>query len=295
MSLDAPSTKPPIETLTQNTSMRPIAALRRGSGGPIDRLASPSDLGELMKPFVFLDHFDLDGSDGPSLETGWHPHSGIATVTVVLEGAARYAETTGREGVVPAGAVEWMRAGGGVWHTGGAMPGRLRGFQLWVALPEHLENTPGTSHYVMPDEVPDAGAARVILGSHAGLESPIDAPPMTYLAVTLSRGERWSYQPPAGHDIAWLAVSIGILDAPAPIGPGELAVFEQGETPIEVAAQDRTEFVIGSAPRHAHPLVLGNYSVHTSRAALQAGETEIRRIGKELRDLGRQSYALANL
>src|SRR5262245_2175807 len=147
--------------------VREIIHRTRGSiGGPITRLVSPSDLGELIKPFVFLDHFDFDGRDAPmSMEHGWHPHSGIATVTVVLEGSVRFAETTGKEGVVPTGGVEWMRAGNGVWHTGAPEPEGVRGFQLWVALPPELENAPNASHYLMPDEVPAEGPVRVILGA----------------------------------------------------------------------------------------------------------------------------------
>ena len=40
-----------------------------------------------------------------------------------------------------------------------------------------------------------------------------------------------------------------------------------------------TAFVLGSAVKHPHDLVLGHYSVHTSQAALAEGEAEIRRIG----------------
>ena len=36
----------------------------------------------------------------------------------MLKGSARYEETTGVKGTLDAGAVEWMQAGGGVWHTG---------------------------------------------------------------------------------------------------------------------------------------------------------------------------------
>src|SRR2546421_10267831 len=73
-------------------SPREIIHRTRGrTGGPITRLVSPSDLGELIKPFVFLDHFDFDGREAPmSMEHGWHPHSGIATVTVVFDGAMRF-------------------------------------------------------------------------------------------------------------------------------------------------------------------------------------------------------------
>src|SRR5882724_9077893 len=88
------------------TAIRRIVGRTRGAGhGPITRLVSPSDLGELIKPFVFLDHFDFDGGRTPPapMELGWHPHSGIATVTVMFDGSVRYAETTGRDGVQPAG------------------------------------------------------------------------------------------------------------------------------------------------------------------------------------------------
>src|SRR5258707_7755218 len=84
---------------------REIVHRTRGrTHGPITRLVSPSDLGELIKPFVFLDLAAFDGRLAPTpMGFGWHPHSGIATVTVMLEGAVRFAETTGRDGVLPAG------------------------------------------------------------------------------------------------------------------------------------------------------------------------------------------------
>jgi redox-sensitive bicupin YhaK (pirin superfamily) len=272
------------------TPVRRIVHRTRGhTHGPITRLMSPSDLGHIVKPFVFLDLALFDGrSPTMSMERGWHPHSGIATVTVMLDGAVRFAETTGRQGVLPAGGVEWMRAGGGVWHTGAPEPGPAKAFQLWVALPPALENGPSASQYLLPAEVPVVGPARVILGAHGGERSPVDAPPMTYLAVALAPGERWSYQPPPGHPVAWVAVSDGALRAGAgsAIAAGEMAIFEPGEAPIDFVADGETRFVLGSAPRHPHELVLGSYSVHTSVDALRRGQTEIRRIGRALREAG---------
>ncbi|MEI2817044.1 MAG: pirin family protein [Microthrixaceae bacterium] len=224
-----------------------------------------------------------------------HPHSGIATVSVVLDGAVQYAETTGSKGVLRAGSVEWMRAGGGVWHTGSCASwagARLPALGRTPRIPRECANQ---SRYLDPADVPEAGPVRVILGSYQGLRSLIDSPPMTHLVVTLRDGERWSYQPPAGHDVAWVAISQGALDASLGITHGEVAVFENGESEISFVADGNTQFVLGSAPRHPHPLVLGNYSVHTSGAALQQGEAEIRRIGAELRDSGKNSYALAQL
>src|SRR4030095_14076196 len=89
--------------------------------GPIRRLVSPSDIGELIKPFVFLDHAEVVPSPAPLF--GIHPHSGIATLTVVLRGGLAYEDTTGKSGSVPTGGLEWMKAGNGVWHDGSATPG----------------------------------------------------------------------------------------------------------------------------------------------------------------------------
>lgn len=274
--------------LKTTPAVRQIRYRTRGSTrGPITRLVSPSDLGEVMKPFVFLDLAEFDGRSAPTpMEYLWHPHSGIATVTVPLDGAVRIADTTGADVVLPAGGIEWMRAGNGVWHTGQAEPGAARAFQLWVALPPALENAPSASHYVQPAQVPTAGPARIILGSYDGATSPIDAPPMTYLQVNLQPGERWTFHPAHGQLVAWLAVSDGALRTPERVEAGEVAVFEPAQHPIELVAEGYTRFVIGSAVPHPHDLALGYYSVHTSPEALRTGEAEIRRIGRQLRDNG---------
>lgn len=268
--------------------MRAVIYRTRGyTMGPITRLMSPSDLGKLIKPFVFLDLAQFDGRFAPTpMGFAWHPHSGIATVTVMLEGAVRYAETTGRDGLLPTGGVEWMRASGGVWHTGAPEEGRVRVFQLWVALPPELENLPNASHYVMPKDVPVEGPVRVILGEYGDSKSPIEAPPMSYLLVSLSPGQRWTYQPPKGHTVAWVAVHEGALRTSSTIPSGEIAVFAPSEESIDFVAEGKTGFVLGSAAKHPHELVLGNYSVHTSPEALSQGETAIRRIAEDLRAKG---------
>src|SRR5215475_9345689 len=139
----------------QLTAREVVYRTRGRTSGPITRLMSPSDLGEVLKPFVFLDLAEFQGTHREPMELLWHPHSGIATVTVMLEGGVRFAETTGRQGRLPKGSIEWMQAGNGVWHTGEAEPGVAKAFQLWIALPPELANGGSASHYVMPHEVPE--------------------------------------------------------------------------------------------------------------------------------------------
>jgi len=274
---------------TQDTvTRRAIRYRTTGSGhGAIVRLMSPSDLGHLIKPFVFLDLFEGESSfiNGMPL----HPHSGIATVTVITEGNLRFEDADSGTGMIDYGGVEWMRAGGGVWHGKEMSVGtskRIQGFQLWVALPPALENASVDSQYLESGAMPQTGPARLILGTYQGVQSPVRAPAgMNYLLVTLPAGESWTYVPPKGHESLWLSVSRGVLGAPEVVMTGEMVVFEPGSGSVTLkAGHSDTVFVIGSAEPHPYDLSLGNYSVHTNPQALRAGEAKIAEIGARLRE-----------
>ena len=266
---------------------RPIVLRARGHAhGALTRLVSPGDLGELIKPFVFLDYFETDPANAPKF--GFHPHSGIATLTLILSGQAFYKESTDREGIIETGGVEWMRASSGIWHTGG-MSGneRTKGFQLWVAMPPALELAEPQSQYLSASDLHFAGPARVIAGEYDGVKSIVGSPSgMTYLDVRLKAGERWTYQPPRGHDVAWIASHEGILAIPQQVSKGEVLVFAEGEQPIAFEALSDAGFVLGSAVKHPYDLVTGYYSVHTNAEALRRGENNIAAIGRRLHEQG---------
>jgi redox-sensitive bicupin YhaK (pirin superfamily) len=248
-------------------------------------MVSPSDVGEMIKPFVFLDLIDAQEAIGRR-GFGWHPHSGIATLTLLMDGRSRYAESVGHEGTMEAGDIEWMSAGRGVWHSG-STESAIKAFQLWVALPAERELAPAFSHHLSVDEIPSDGPARVLLGRSGAAVSPIDAPPgINYFVVQLKAGQRWTYRPPQGYRVGWVAVMDGRLKTPDLVDKGELAVFDSSDAAIDFEAMADTRFVLGTAVPHPHDLHLGYYSVHTSNAALIEGEREIERIGRELRAKG---------
>ena len=271
------------------TERRIVHRTRGSTHGPITRLMSPSDLGEIVKPFVFLDLFETEAGQ---MNMPIHPHSGIATVTVFTKGDVRFDDPDAGEGTIAYGGVEWSRAGGGMWHGKELSPGssrRFQGFQLWIALPPDLENGPSESQYLEAPAMKHLGPATVIVGAHEGLESSVHAPAgINYLLVTLKPGETWSYQPPSGHNVTWLAIAQGTLDAGERMSAGEMVVFEGGGAPLELTAAGDTDavFVLGSAVPHPHELHLGRYSVHTSAEALASGERRIAELGAKLASAG---------
>jgi redox-sensitive bicupin YhaK (pirin superfamily) len=276
----------PAKSPLPNRARAVVQRTRGRRHGPITRLMSPSDFGEILKPFVFLDLFDHVGAP---FNGALHPHSGIATLTYVAEGSVSYIDPDNVRGTLPAGGVEWMQAGRGMWHGGGLdKAGRTRGFQLWIALPPELELGPTISLYQAPANVLEDGPARVLLGRYGSASSTITSPsPINYLAIRLKAGERWCYEPPTGHTVLWVAIVSGVLAAPNELRHGDLVAFEPSSQAVEFEALTDTEFVLGSAAPHEHDLVLGYYSVHTSPAALCDGEAHISSIRRRLVQEGR--------
>lgn len=276
--------------MTQTSPPRAIVARTRGAQhGFIRRMVSPGDLGERMKPFIFLDF--IHGAVQPGAGFGWHPHSGICTLTYALNADVAYEDTTGQLGMVEATGLEWMRAAGGTWHRGSVHPRAptVTSFQLWVALPPGAEDAESQGLYVAPADVPVVGNVRVLLGQYGGRENPIPAPsPIEYLDVTLGAGERWVYTPPAGQTVAWAFVYAGRARVEGAEVSGELVCLEDGPGDVHIEATEPSRVLFGCAQRHEHPLVLGTYSVHTSPPALARGEARIREIGEALRRQGRR-------
>jgi len=267
---------------------RKIVHRTRGYGhSPIVRLMSPSDLGEHLKPFVFLDLFEAD-MRGLAGSMPVHPHSGIATVTVFTDGDVTFDDPQAGHGTIGYGGVESVRAGRGMWHGKELSAGTsatVQGFQLWIALPPDQEHAEPEAQYIGAEQMPSIGPARLIVGAYRGATSPVRAPgAINYLLVTLKPGERWTYEPPSGQVIAWVALGTGALTTGERLSKGELAIFEKSETPLTFEGADGvgTTFVLGSAVPHPYQLHLGAYSVHTSAEALAAGERHIRELKQRL-------------
>jgi redox-sensitive bicupin YhaK (pirin superfamily) len=176
-----------------------------------------------------------------------------------------------------------------LWHGGGLdKAGRTRGFQLWIALPPELESGPSVSICQAPEDVQEDGPARVLLGNYGAASSAIVSPsPINYLAVRLKAGERWRYEPPAGHTVLWTAVASGTVSVPDELQQGDLAAFEPSSEAVEFEARTDAEFVVGSAVPHKHDLVLGSHSVHTTPAALRDAQAHLSALQTRLVQEGR--------
>lgn len=153
-------------------------------------------------PFLLLDEMGpMSVRPGEAKGAPDHPHRGFETVTYMLSGSFRHKDSSGHEGRLEPGDVQWMTAGRGVVHseepskefqqTGGT----LHGLQLWVNLPKtdkmirpHYQEIPAAK--IPSAQTPDGKVAvRVLAGESLAVRAVIETrTPIFYLDFVLQPG-----------------------------------------------------------------------------------------------------------
>jgi redox-sensitive bicupin YhaK (pirin superfamily) len=163
---------PPIQTIESFVSRDiSIGALQVARALPVKAR-------RLVGPWCLLDRFGpLTFSVDKPMDVAPHPHTGMQTVTWLLDGEVLHDDSLGCEAVVRPGGVNVMTAGSGIAHaeqTPIRNTGRLNGVQLWVALPDAHRHT--AASFVCVDRVPvlehHGGLVQVFAGSLDGSKSP---------------------------------------------------------------------------------------------------------------------------
>lgn len=172
--------------ITVNTVYSAFKTLE-GDGFEVRR-AIPAKQAEAVGPFIFLDHFGpIEVKPGKAKGASAHPHAGIETLTLLLEGSSTHKDSMGNLSSMQPGEVQWMRAGAGVIHDESpsaamrATGGRNHGVQLWLNMPQaHKHDTPEYRHFSR-DDIPlihaedDSYVIRLIAGQLAGQQGPLSS------------------------------------------------------------------------------------------------------------------------
>jgi redox-sensitive bicupin YhaK (pirin superfamily) len=176
-----------------------------GAGVKLKRVIGSPAL-DSIDPFLMLDEFGSDDPDSWIAGFPDHPHRGFETVTIMLEGRVRHADSVGNKGLLESGDVQWMTAGRGIIHS--EMPeradGKLRGFQLWVNLPGKLKMNPPRYQDVSAARIASAArsgaTARVIAGEAFGVAGAANTLiPVRLLDVTVAPGASFEIDLPDSH------------------------------------------------------------------------------------------------
>ena len=231
---------------------------------------------EKTSPFLFLSE-DWFAAPGGFEE---HPHRGMQTVTVVLEGALEHRDHTGAHGVLEAGDVQWMTAGRGVLHSempyGGTTAHTL---QLWLNLPSRLKMIPARYRDQRLADVPVRRFAGGEVLVYAGRSGAVSHPhgsdwPMSLLDLRLEKGARLA-QEVDPKDRGFLYVLRGIAEVgETELRTGHVGWFEPGggEALALAASQDFRALLFAGEPIREPVVAYGPFVMSTRQEIVQAFE-----------------------
>jgi redox-sensitive bicupin YhaK (pirin superfamily) len=149
-----------------------------GDGTEVRRML-PQRVLRTVGAWCFADHYGPDDvSHSEGMRVGPHPHTGLQTVSWLLEGEIVHRDSLGSLQRVGPGELSLMTSGEGIAHSEESpqsdRPPVLAGVQLWVALPESARH--GAAGYEHHTDLPvvEHGplTVTVVLGEHAGVRSP---------------------------------------------------------------------------------------------------------------------------
>ncbi len=225
-----------------------------GAGVKLRRIFGFGDTA-LTDPFLLLDNF---GSKDPADYLAgfpWHPHRGIETITYMIEGTVAHGDSLGNSGVIGSGQVQWMTAGAGIVHQ--EMPkayeGNMRGFQLWANLPKKDKMCRPRYRDIRAEDIPEFKGVgftlKLICGDYGGLTGPaqdIVIDPWLF-DVKAEPGAEFSLNVrPEDNVLCCVFEGKGWFDREKTqeIGPGRLAVLEEGETISCSASKEGLRFLL---------------------------------------------------
>ena len=215
----------------------------------------PARRTSLIGAWCFVDHFgpdDVTASDG--MRVARHPHTGLATVSWLFDGAITHRDSIGSHALVRPGDVDIMVAGTGITHSEFSTNDTtiLHGVQLWYALPDRVRfRDPRFEVFTPPQISTGAARARVGLGSFraqddAGAVLERTSPVVTDTALSmveieLEAGHDLRVDLDPGHEYGLLvdrgAARLRSGDRETSVTSRELMVLPDGAAQLEIRAE----------------------------------------------------------
>ena len=233
-----------------------------------------------------LDQF---GSDDPKdYGAGFpsHPHRGFETVTYMIAGRMRHKDSTGGEGLLQNGGVQWMTAGRGVIHS--EMPeqeeGRMEGFQLWLNLPGRDKMCTPSYQDIQSSDIPevrpvDGILVRVLAGQFMHTTGAVHRPSETHPTQVLYLDVHFEQQacldialPPAHNAFVYsYRGQAGIGDAGTPVALHQMGILANDGDGLRLKAEAGSKVLVIAGQALNEPIAqYGPFVMNTTQELQQA-------------------------
>lgn len=237
----------------------------------------------LTDPFLALAE---DWLSKPGFE--WHPHRGLETVTLVVDGVLEHGDNLGNTGALHTGDVQWMTAGEGIIHRELAYRDEhAHILQLWLNLPATRKLTATRYQDLLQSARPRLSRPGATLDIISGTVDGVTGPALNHVdvqgvLVTLEPAAALDYPLPASHRAFVHVVTGRVTAAGRPLSAGQTAWSD----PLQAGADesvlalstpdgdDVTRLMIYSGTPLHEPVELGGPFVMNSRSEIKQAFTD---------------------
>jgi quercetin 2,3-dioxygenase len=202
------------------------------------------------------------GPDDEGMRVPPHPHTGLQTVTWLVDGDVLHRDSLGNTRLVRPGQLNLMTAGRGIAHaeeSPSGRPPRLHGAQLWVALPEADRDV--AAHFEHHPDLPRRVEAGVTVTFIAGELDGVASPARTYtplfgaeVAFEVAGATAVSLDPDHEYGALTLAGPAEVDGLPLPHGP--LLYLGRGRTALDLRADGPARVLLLGGEPFDDPIVM---------------------------------------
>lgn len=230
----------------------------------------------LTDPFLIMAE---DWFSEPGFE--WHPHRGLETVTLVVDGVLKHGDNLGHAGALEPGEVQWMTAGHGIIHRELAYRNEhAHTLQLWLNLPKAKKLTPSRYQDLTRSGMRRVRAPGVTLDVHAGTVDGVTGAAETHQSVqgivaAIDPLAAYELSVPADHRLFTHVISGRVLIGGRELGAGQTGwsdpVGGAASTALHLAAPDGdapARVMVYSGTPLREPVAFGGPFVMNNRAEI---------------------------
>lgn len=221
----------------------------------------------MIGAWCFLDHYgpeDISSSAG--MQVWAHPHTGLQTVSWLIEGEIEHRDSVGSHVMVRPGELHIMTSGHGIVHSELSLPEHppmMHGLQLWVALPAESRDTGPRleSHRDLPRIEGPGVAGTVLVGEVAGVRSPAHTfTPLVGADVSLEASTGVSLAVDPAHEHGVYVISGTALVDQTPAETGQLVYLGTQRSEVRISSEAGAQvLLVGGEPFEEEVVMWWNF------------------------------------
>lgn len=243
--------------------------LQHMSVGPFNvKQPFPSAGIEQVSPFLLLHHAgpDVYAPGAIKARLSPHPHRGFEPVTFLYSGKIHHKDSTGSEGFLESGDVQWMTAGSGIIHSEGPSAafanegGTMELIQLWVNLPRDHKMTTPKYQDIKKASIPvlqeNGFEISIVAGEYKGIKGPASTfTPILALMMHFTEGGFITVDIPTGYNTVAYLLNGKITSNGIDLEQYNTAIYKPDGETVTLSAQTNGQLLFLSGQPINEPVI----------------------------------------